>query len=349
MKRVVTMAVALALAGPTGAWAQTKDAAGVLTEARKAMGGEKLAALKSLSAEGRTLRTGPDGNTRESEFELHLEQPDKYRLRTVLAAMGNMSVYRMTGFNGDKPIEEVDQPPNLAGGNIMIRIAGPGGNTADVAKMTPEQKVAFDKMRLEQNRREFTRLALGMFAAAPAFHPLAFTYAGEAESPDGKADVIDVKDAGDFAVRLFIDQQTRLPLMISWMAREPIRLTVGGPGGPAAAGGGAATSTFVASGGGGGGATTVMAGRWEGAGGQAPSREDMEKRMKEIEAARKEAEAKARTVEYRVYYGDYQAVNGVMLPHRIQRSIDGKTTEEMVFDKVKVNPKIDAKTFEPSK
>ena len=71
--------------------------------------------------------------------------------------------------------------------------------------------------------------------------------------------------------------------------------------------------------------------------------------MKEMEERRKEAEAKRRTVEYRVYYGDYQQVGGVLLPHRIQRSVDGKTTEEMVFDQLKVNPKIDAKKFRPSK
>ena len=54
-----------------------------------------------------------------------------------------------------------------------------------------------------------------------------------------------------------------------------------------------------------------------------------------------------RTVEYRVYYADYQPVNGAMFPHKIQRSIDGKPTEEMVFDKIKVKPKIDAKTLQP--
>ena len=77
--------------------------------------------------------------------------------------------------------------------------------------------------------------------------------------------------------------------------------------------------------------------------------EEREKMMADLEARRKEAEAKRRTVEYRVYYADYQAVNGVLLPHKIQRSVDGKPTEEMVFDQLKVNPKIDAKKFQVSK
>ena len=54
-------------------------------------------------------------------------------------------------------------------------------------------------------------------------------------------------------------------------------------------------------------------------------------------------------VEYRVFYTDYQSVGGVQLPHRIQKSIDGRTTEEMIFDSFKINPKIDAKKFEASK
>jgi len=65
-----------------------------------------------------------------------------------------------------------------------------------------------------------------------------------------------------------------------------------------------------------------------------------------LEVRRKEAEAKLRTVEYRVYYLDFKNVGGVQLPHRIQRAIDGRPTEEMVFDTIKVNPKIDAKKFQ---
>jgi hypothetical protein len=39
----------------------------------------------------------------------------------------------------------------------------------------------------------------------------------------------------------------------------------------------------------------------------------------------------------------------VKLPFSILRSIDGKTTEEMLFDTIKLNPKIDAKKFDVSK
>ncbi len=59
----------------------------------------------------------------------------------------------------------------------------------------------------------------------------------------------------------------------------------------------------------------------------------------------KEAQAKLRTVEYRLYYGDYRDVDGVKLPFHLQWSIDGKPSEEVTLEKVKVNGKIDPKKF----
>lgn len=344
---VAYTAVAVLLAAQV-VGAQGRDVSQVLGDAQTAMGGEKLAALKSLTAQGRTLRTGPDGATRENDFELSLQLPDKYLLRSVMAAMGSMSIYRNTGFNGEKAIEEIDRPPNLStgGGMVMIRVAGPGGSAVDPENMTPEQRAEFEKSRLVANRRDYTRLALGMFAAAPPFFPLEITYAGEAESADGKAEALDLKGEG-FEARLFIDAQTHLPLMLSWMDKEPLVVQMGGPGGTAGGSGGGTVTTGVAGGGtwtsSGAGQTRVV----QGGGNPKMSQEERDKMRAEMEARVKEAEAKRRTVEFRIYYADYQNVSGVMLPHRIQRSIDGKPTEEMVFDSFKVNPKIDAKTFEP--
>ena len=64
----------------------------------------------------------------ENEFEVALELPDKYLMRSVIAAMGNMSVYRNTGFNGGQVIEEIDCPPNLSRRQRhAFAIVGPGG------------------------------------------------------------------------------------------------------------------------------------------------------------------------------------------------------------------------------
>jgi hypothetical protein len=320
----------MVLAAASVAVAQGKDGAQVMAQVRGALGGDKLAAVRTLAGAGRATRTGPGGNTMESDFEVALETPDRYRLRTALMAMGNMSIYRHTGFNGDQVIEEVDQPPNLTGGHVFIRIGGPGG-PMDPAKMTPEQKAEANRQRLASTRRDYVRLALGMFGPSVPGRQLQFTYAGEAEAPDGKADVLDVKGDDEFAARLFVDASTHLPLMITWMDKEPLIIQAG-PGGVTAG-----TRTVVESGGGSHAGPPAAPQR---------SREEIEK---ELEARRAEAEAKRRTVEFRVYYGDYKSVGGLKLPHRIQRAIDGKPTEEMLFDSYKVNGKIDPDTFKPSK
>jgi hypothetical protein len=325
---------------------QGRDANQLLAGARTALGGDKLAAVKTLTAVGRTVRTNQAGATVENEFELALELPDKYLMRSVMMAMGNMSIYRNTGFNGGQLIEEIDRPPSLSGGMVVVRMGGPLGTTVDPEKMTPEQKAEFDQKRLLANKKEFAKLALGMFAASLAAYPLELSDGGQAESADGKADVIDVKGEGGFAARLFIDSQTHLPLMLSWMDKEPLIMQMGGPGGgaPGPGGGGAVTMTMS-----GGGGVAAGAPVHAPAGGASMSQEDRDKMMKDLDARRKEAESKLRTVEYRVFYADYKSVGGVQWPHRIQRSIDGKTTEEMMFDTIKVNPKIDAKKFQASK
>jgi hypothetical protein len=63
-----------------------------------------------------------------------------------------------------------------------------------------------------------------MFAGSSSAYPLVFTYVGKAEAPQGKADVLDVKGPagpGAFAARLFVNDSTHLPIMITWTAPPP--------------------------------------------------------------------------------------------------------------------------------
>lgn len=320
MRKVMNGLVVAILAVPALVIGQAGDVSKVLADMKAALGGaDKVAAVKTVTAEGRTLRTTAAGTTSENEFELAMELPDKYMMRSVLANMGNMSIYRNAGFNGDGLINLIDQPPSLGGGGgiqIMTRVGG--GTGAPGAALTPEQKAQSDRTMVLNNKREFARLTLGMFGTSYATFPVEFTYAGEAEAADGKAHVIDVRGAEDFTARLFVDTKTSLPLMLSWMAMAPI-----------------AAQTITRGGGPGGGSQM--------------SAEEMKKMMDDAAARRKEAEANRKMVEYRVYYSNFRAVGGLKLPHTMQRSVDGKPTEEMTFESIKVNPKIDSKKFEITK
>ena len=56
------------------------------------------------------------------------------------------------------------------------------------------------------------------------------------------------------------------------------------------------------------------------------------------------------SAEHRLYYADYRAVNGgVKWPFRIRHAVAGVTVEEMTFDRMNINAKIDPKKFEALK
>jgi hypothetical protein len=79
--------------------------------------------------------------------------------------------------------------------------------------------------------------------------------------------------------------------------------------------------------------------------GHRPTPEEIERTRKEAERQMREAEAKRRIVEYRLFYGEYKAVDGVRLPSKIQRMVDGLPTEELVLDNIRINGTLPGETF----
>ena len=61
---------------------------------------------------------------------------------------------------------------------------------------------------------------------------------------------------------------------------------------------------------------------------------------------RGQVNARAGSTEHRLYYADYREVAGVKLPYLIRRGVAGQTVEETIFDRVRLNVKIDPRKFE---
>ncbi len=228
MKRVLQGTFIVLMAAEVLVVGQTVDVSRILADLRAALGGDKLAAVKTVSIEGRSTRSGQNNTSTTNDFEMAFELPDKFMKREVVANMNGMAITRRSGFSGLALIEETDSPM-MHGGGMRVMSMSPGGPTIG-GQMTPEQIDTQRKLSLASNRREFARLALGMFGTTSAAFPVEFSYGGQAEAPDGKADVLDVKGPDGFAARLFVDTRTHLPLMLSWMDKEPLRLSIGGPG-----------------------------------------------------------------------------------------------------------------------
>jgi hypothetical protein len=180
-------------------------------------------------------------------------------------------------------------------------------------------------------KQDFARLTLGMFAASFSSYPVTFGYIGQAEAPEGKADVIDVKGDGNFSARLFTDSKTHLPLMLSWTTPPNLVPVVMGQQPPANMPPGSVAFETPA---------------------PPPSSATPEQKKQFEEdalAARKKAMASAKPTENRIYYADYRDVDGLKLPFRIRRAVGATTTEETIFDRYRINAKVDPRKFEVRK
>jgi hypothetical protein len=300
----------------------------ILAAARKAIGGTKLDSLKTFSVQS-ALQRNVGGVQLNSDVEILLELPDKY-LRSEASSGGGMSVAAAgtTGFSGDRSLQKANAGGLPSGGGLVFRMGGAGGALPgdSTEKLTPEQQEEMNTMMVRNSRTEASRLMLGWFAMAhPSLHAQ-YTYAGEAESPDGKAYVIDVKGTGNLAARLFIDEHSHLPLMVTYKAPQPRIMTpnTGGRQGMPAAGGGAHAVTM------------------------SPSMTDEERKKaqaemeKQIQELRREPPVMA---DYTLFFDDWRDADGVRFPFKVRRAIGSETTEEWTITKVKVNPKIDPKRF----
>jgi hypothetical protein len=281
------------------------DAAAVLAAARQALGGDKkLAAVKTIVATGRTRQVRGE-NLVPIEFEIDIELPDKYVRKDEVPAQE--SGVTAAGFNGDELLQDPPPPPMPA----TPAPAAPAGAPAGAPAMPRPNPSA---MRVVTLKQDFTRLALGMFAASFPAYPLTFSYVAEAEAPQGKADVIEGKGPNNFTLRLFIARDTHLPLMVTWIAPAG-RGAPGGrgvpPGAPAAQGAPAPQAAPSA----------------QGARGVPPGAPP----------------------ENRLYFADYRDVDGMQFPFRLRRAVGADTIEETTFDRYKVNAKIDPKRFEVRK
>ena len=70
------------------------------------------------------------------------------------------------------------------------------------------------------------------------------------------------------------------------------------------------------------------------------SPEEMQKRMEEIRRNPPQLGT------YALHLSEFKKVDGIMLPHKIETSLDGEPNEEWTVEKYKVNPQIKADTWE---
>ena len=317
----------------------TQKGAALFAEARKAIGGDdKLRAVKTLQSKGTYKRTAGT-NTQEGDVEILIELPNKYRRNELSGFAGGPTQERIEVLNGEE-VWDV----NAAGGfGGFGRFGGGGGDfggrrgdrggfggqpgQAGQGAQGGQQargRGAIDPERLKELQRrqrqtELARLSLMWLLTTDA--PVAWI--GTAQSPDGTADVLEVKPAEGPATRLFLDQGTHLPLMLT---------TTGGGGrgfGRRGAGpDGAAAPQGQAPAG-------IPAPPAPPPGG-APAAGDVPRRG---------GPQGGQPITIETHLSDYKAVNGIKMPHLITRGVNGQTNEEWEIKSFKINPSFKANTF----
>jgi hypothetical protein len=287
---------------------------GILSAARNALGGQdKIAGVKTLVAEG-PFRRSMGGRVMEGTLTVTLGRPDKmHRLEEMQMGgmVGGPVIERTMVLDGNRSWEDSQNRGGMGGGMRIVMQQGPGPGGG---QLTPEQ---IDEARTRRMRVQMYRLTAALLADAGT----PWVDAGVAESPDGTADILEAKEETGRTLRLFIDQATKLPVMVQYQDPKPMVMINAGPGG------------------GPGGA-----GR-PGAPPQPPppppmSEEDRDKRQAEIRRNPPPLGT------YALHLSDFKKVDGIMLPHKIETSLDGEPTEEWTIDRYKVNASIKADLWE---
>jgi hypothetical protein len=210
--------------------------------------------------------------------------------------------------NGTTAWDDTANRGGMGGGmQIVMRGPGEGPGPGGGPAPTPEQ---LNEARVRRMRVQMQRLMAALLAEAST----PWVDAGIAESSEGKADILETKEETGRTLRLFIDQATRLPLMVQYQDPKPMVMINGGPGrGPGGPGG---------------------------PGGPPPTPEQMQQRAAEMQRTPPPLGT------FAMHLSDYKKVDGIMLPHKIETSLDGEPNEEWTIEKYKVNPQIKADVWE---
>ena len=206
-----TLLIVLAAAG-----AAEENLPGLVKSVRAALGGEaKIASVQGLSivADMRRILPGEGGQPgpeMSGEVRLDIGQPGQYFFVDSFSPMPGMPPIEIGyGLDAGEPWSATLKTP---GGHVMIRAGGSG----DPAAL---------KTRLD---RDSSRLAVAFLAGARP--GLTFKDGGEAESPEGKARVLEVAGPSGFASRLLVDAKSQRPMMMLY--KEPQRRMVMQRGAP---------------------------------------------------------------------------------------------------------------------
>ena len=207
---VLALAIALMPAAPQAA----DRAEELLARARAELGGEQLATVTALSARGEFRRLFGEREI-TGDLTIDLAVPDRIRRTEEMGVAGGPSMTRTVALNRGEFWEDMT---NRGGGFFRMAPGGAGGPRGPGGReITEEDRARFREMqkrRLEGELRRYLLVWL-LRTDAPVKH------GGRAEAEDGSAEVLEVDTDGLGPMRLFLDEQSMQPLMLTYEGFRP--------------------------------------------------------------------------------------------------------------------------------
>ncbi|MFN6965144.1 MAG: hypothetical protein ACK4S4_15470 [Pyrinomonadaceae bacterium] len=314
------------------AFRSDEKALAIIAAARKAIGGDAaINNIRSLRVRGSTvkiLKIGGEEKSIAGETEIAMQLPDKFSKIVKLGSGGEdrpgdasidvlvtsdrpsgVGPHKVTIKKGEGGQEiavkrsdaDVKEIETADGGRVIVRSISKDGEPArsrsgDGAKVFVDKRVG-DAGRPGPRQDEFARTLLALLLSTPGDAAANFTFGGEHQI-DGRQCNMIVADLGSSSVRLYLDRDSNLPVMVAYTAVEP----------------------------------QVVFFRKEAPAGRALGEK------KDVVTFDRKADASTTAVEYQVRFSDYRSVDGVQLPYKWVTTVNGAAGETFDVASYEVNP-----------
>lgn len=291
----VSLLALIAAASPFAASPQ-RDPAAVLTAMRQAIG-PGVDTVRAFTVGGSLMRTR--ASMRKSvAFDVKALLPEHY-----------LTVQRDFDNGGPLPID-ITYYRGFSGSTLIRRTDSNIPFPPEPGPSSPEAIAQRDRNQMLQLRRELARFCLVLLGRSMDGYPLTFSDGGPDTSSGRAADVVHATGLDGFAMRLYVDSATHLPVMITWDAPPEVVMMA------------TMTSTVTTR------------------GGQVISRTPPA-----ASAPSAPPPVPTSTVPWKLEVSDFKADDGLRWPRRFRLTVDGKDHDEFRFGRYKINPKLEPRDF----
>lgn len=305
------------LQASAAAAARDERAEAVLRQAREALGGEAaINAVQNLLISGtvnhKMILPGGEERSAQGNLEMALDL--------------NGKINKKINIGGDAPAGQ-----NEANKKVVVKRA------EILVNRNPENAPIerFEKRLPGGNADELSRLVFGfLLKTSPSLNAV-YNYLGESTVDGTAAEIVEARNENGFAVKIYIDKQSHLPLMMSYRAVKPHQFVmIRKAGEPAPAAGNGEKDVVILRG-------DVQPAERAAGEGQTKifvRKKDADGNITEIVKPGAAMErVPLEEAEFQLRFSDYRSVNGLMLPHKIVETVNNREGESITVSSFQIN------------